>query len=93
MAAIVTDNDLDLAGLREDLAGRLPSYARPVFLRVARQAEITGTFKYSKTELLRQGYDPATATDPLYFDHPGLGAFVRVDEDLYDRIQSGGIRL
>jgi len=93
MAAVVADEDLDFAGLREHLAGRLPSYARPVFLRVRKQAEVTGTFKYSKTELLRQGYDPAASRDPLYFDHPELGAFVRLDGDLYDRIQSGGIRL
>jgi fatty-acyl-CoA synthase len=93
MAAIVADNDLDLAGLREHLADRLPPYARPLFLRVGKQAEVTGTFKYSKTELLRQGYDPAAGPDPLYFDHPETGGFVRLDGDLYDRIQSGGIRL
>jgi len=93
MAAIVADSDLNLAELYEQIAGRLPAYARPVFLRLRKQAELTGTFKYSKTELLRQGYDPTACDDPLYFDHPESRAFVRLDGDLYDRIQSGGIRL
>jgi fatty-acyl-CoA synthase len=93
MAAIVADEGLDFARLREHLTGRLPSYAQPVFLRVRKQAEVTGTFKYSKTELARQGYDPSACDDPLYFDHPELGAFVRLNGDLYDRIQSGGFRL
>ena len=59
----------------------------------ASEVELTGTFKYSKTELVRQGYDPGTSTDPLYFDFAEADAFVPLDNDLYDRIQCGGIRL
>ena len=49
--------------------------------------------KYSKTELVRQGFDPGTITDLLYFDFAEAGAFVPLDNDLYHRIQSRGIRL
>jgi fatty-acyl-CoA synthase len=58
MATLVADRELDLAGFRKHLASCLPSYARPVFLRIRGQVDLTGTFKYSKTELVRQGYDP-----------------------------------
>ena len=59
LAAVVADGELDLAGLRAHLVNRLPAYARPVFVRVSDAAAVTGTFKYAKTELMRQGFDPA----------------------------------
>ena len=93
MAAIVADPGLDLVALRRHLTERLPSYARPVFLRIRNEIETTGTFKYSKADLVRQGYDPAALTDVLYFDDPDLRAFVPLDQALYQRIQTGKVRL
>jgi fatty-acyl-CoA synthase len=92
MAALVAEDNLDLAGLRKHLVRCLPAYARPVFLRIRTAFDVTGTFKYSKTELIRQGYDPAASTDALYYDSLESEAFVQLDKELYDRIQSGGIR-
>ncbi|HZD50447.1 MAG TPA: hypothetical protein VE178_17020, partial [Silvibacterium sp.] len=73
--------------------GRLPAYARPRFLRIREEIEVTGTFKYSKTDLVRQGYDPVATSDVLYLDDPESGAFIQLDATLYDRIQAGQIRL
>jgi fatty-acyl-CoA synthase len=92
MAALVAEENLDLAGLRKHLARSLPAYARPVFLRIRKAFDVTGTFKYSKTELIRQGYNPQASGDALYFDSLEAEAFVQLDKELYDRIQSGGIR-
>ena len=92
MATLATDAELDLAGLRDHLISRLPPYARPLFLRIRKNMDLTGTFKYSKTELIRQGYDPDTNNDVVYFDNLQSGAFTRLDKDLYERIQVGGIR-
>lgn len=47
-------------------ASRLPSYAAPLFVRVATAADMTTTFKLRKQELQRQGYDPANFADPLF---------------------------
>ena len=91
MAALVADGSLDLAALRKHLASRLPVYARPVFVRILSEASLTGTFKYSKTDLLRDGFDPNRSTDALYFDNGCT--FVPVDLDLYARIQDGQVRL
>jgi fatty-acyl-CoA synthase len=93
MAAIVTAYVLKLEALRQHLASRLPPYARPQFLRMRTHADLTGTFKYSTAELVRQGYDPSTVGDPLYFDLPESQAFVPLDKNLYDRIQAGEFRL
>ncbi|HTR35289.1 MAG TPA: long-chain-acyl-CoA synthetase [Bryobacteraceae bacterium] len=89
MAALVAADGLDLAALRVHLAGRLPAYAHPLFLRIRNQVEVTATFKYTKFELARQGYDPAATSDPIYFNDPGEQAFIRLDQALYDRIRAG----
>jgi len=92
MAALVTEEALDLDGFRKHLASRLPPYARPLFLRIRSAVNLTGTFKYSKTDLVSQGYDPVISRDALYFDHPESHRFVQLDRQLYERIQCGGIR-
>lgn len=93
MATLVAAHQLDLAAFRKHLMDRLPPYARPVFLRLQDDIEVTGTFKYSKTDLVSQGYDPSVTTDIIYFDNPESQAFHRLDKALYDRIQTGQIRL
>jgi fatty-acyl-CoA synthase len=93
MAAIVCEGVLDLPALHRHLAERLPAYARPLFLRLCPQAELTGTFKYTKTDLVRQGFNPSQCADPLYFNHPELRAYAALDAPLYDSILAGAIRL
>jgi fatty-acyl-CoA synthase len=92
MATLVTGREFDLAGLRAHLMNRLPHYARPLFLRMGSEIQVTGTFKHTKAELVRQGYDPASTGDALYFNHPERQAFVRLDQALYERIQAGEVR-
>ena len=93
MAMLVTGGAFDMEAFRTHLAGRLPKYARPLFLRIRSDMEITGTFKYVKSDLVRLGYDPSVTADALYFDHPDDQRFVRMDAALYERIQVGEIRL
>ena len=93
MAALVAEDDIDLVAFRKHLMSRLPSYARPIFLRFRNELEVTGTFKFSTIDLAREGYDPASTTDRIFFDDPECEAFIRLDEMLYHRIQSGQIRL
>jgi fatty-acyl-CoA synthase len=92
MATIVTDAGLDLAAFRTHLIDHLPEYARPVFLRIRDDLEVTATFKNTKSALVREGYDPVSIGDALYFNDRERQAFVRLDKSLYDRIQSGHIR-
>jgi fatty-acyl-CoA synthase len=93
MAALVADDELDLAAFRTHLINCLPDYARPLFLRIRNDIEVTATFKYTKSDFVRQGYDPATIDDVIYFSAPERDAFVRLDEALYTRITTGQIRL
>lgn len=93
MAALVVRGHLDLTAFRQYLSDRLPHYARPLFLRLGGELEATGTFKYTKSTLLRQGFDPGATDDLLYFDHPAYKRFVRLEPTLFEAIQAGQVRL
>ncbi len=93
MAAIVTKKHLDLVALRRHLVSRLADYARPVFLRIRNEIEVTATFKQKKLDLVKEGFDPGLSPDPIYFDDPGSKAFVRLQPDHYRQISDGRIRL
>jgi len=91
-AALVVDAQFDLAVFRADVAQRLPAYARPVFLRLLRTIESTGTFKPRKQDLAQAGFDPSRIKDPLYFDDPRAQAYVPLDAALFAAISAGRLR-
>jgi fatty-acyl-CoA synthase len=93
MAEIVSKDKLDLKNLGQHLEKSLPVYARPLFLRLTGNIEVTGTFKQKKIDLVKEGFDPAVIKDDLFFFDSEKGAFVQLDKPLYERIQSGGVRL
>ncbi|MGE0230374.1 MAG: long-chain-acyl-CoA synthetase [Flavobacteriaceae bacterium] len=93
MAMIVPDDEMDLDGLAAHIQRQLPEYARPLFLRLSRQIDATGTFKQRKVEIRKQGFDPSYSSDPLYFANPETGKFEPIDKALYQRISAGEFRL
>lgn len=93
MAAIVCQSDCELDKLHRHLQTMLPDYARPLFLRVRKQIDMTTTFKQKKVDLKKQGFDPSQTADPLYFNDTKAGGFVPLDAPLYESLQSGKIRL
>ena len=66
---------------------------RPVFLRIRKDMEMTATFKQKKLDLAREGFDPTVIHDPIYFNDPVAKTFVRLDATLYQRINTGDVRL
>jgi fatty-acyl-CoA synthase len=93
MAALVVDDAFEPAALYAHVARALPSYARPVFVRISSEIEITGTFKHRKVELVKEGFDPATVPDSVLFADPGAKSYVPLQPALHDRIVSGEVRL
>jgi fatty-acyl-CoA synthase len=92
MAAIVCQ-DCDLGKLHRHLQALLPDYARPLFLRIRNNIDMTTTFKQKKIDLVKQGFDPSQIGDPLYFNDTKAAAFVPLDAALYERIRSGQVRV
>jgi fatty-acyl-CoA synthase len=93
MAALVVDARFDLDEFRRQASKSLPSYARPVFLRLLSSLEATGTFKPKKQDLIRQGFNPELIKEQLYFDDVSAGRYVPIDADLYARLTSAAVRL
>jgi len=93
MAALVVDAHFDLDEFRRQASKRLPSYARPVFLRLLTSLEATGTFKPKKQDLIRQGFNPELIKEHLYFDDLRADRYVPIDTTLYARLTSAAIRL
>ncbi len=93
MAALVVDEHFDLGVFRAHIAAQLPTYARPVFVRLVHALDLTGTFKPRKLELVREGYDPAEVSDPLYVVDARSGAYVPLDRELHAAIAAGRQRL
>jgi fatty-acyl-CoA synthase len=93
MAALVVKEGFGLADFRDHIGKRLPDYARPVFLRIRHEIDVTATFKQKKIDLAKEGFDPGATTDPIYVNDPTAKAFVRVDQALFERINRGKVRV
>jgi len=95
MAALVAEpgRELDLAGLYAHVTKNLAAYARPLFLRLQPELEVTGTLKHRKVGRIEEGFDPARVRDPLFFADAERKSYVALDAELHTRIASGDIRL
>jgi fatty-acyl-CoA synthase len=93
MAAIVTTNEFDFIAFRQHLVKSLPEYARPLFVRIRSQLEMTATFKPKKQTLVSQGYNPALVLDDIYIDDRASQIFVKLGAALYERIMNREVRL
>ena len=96
MAAITPAESLatlDFAELLAFARQRTPAYAVPLFLRVKVKMETTGTFKYQKTRLKNEGFDPGqTGDDPIYAWLPGTETYVQVTDEILADIRAGRFR-
>ncbi len=94
MAAIHDPEDqVDLSKLAQGIKKELPNFAWPLFVRLVKHLDITGTFKLRKFNLQREGYDPTLISDKLFFLHPLTGTYEALSIELFDSIITGAIRL
>ncbi len=92
MAALTLEpgvETLDTEAFSRYVESELPAYARPVFLRVQSDIDVTGTFKMLKGNLKKEGYDLNQVTEPLYVMKPGSTAYERLDAAFAQEISAG----
>ncbi|XP_037546092.1 long-chain fatty acid transport protein 1 [Nematolebias whitei] len=90
MAAIAhTGGTLDLDAFWIAVKKSLPSYARPIFLRLMPSVDTTGTFKIQKTRLQREGYKPQESSEMIYYLNNHAGRYKALTEELYKDIMDG----
>jgi fatty-acyl-CoA synthase len=86
-------DELDPDGLYAHLAEALPAYARPAFVRLQAEPDLTGTFKLRKVDLQKQGYDLDLVGDPLYVRDDDAGTYVELTPERLAAVRSGDLRL
>lgn len=72
---------LDLERFSRYVVENLPVYARPVFIRVQPDLEVTGTFKMMKGDLKKEAYDLSKISDPVYVMKPHSERYEPLDEE------------
>jgi fatty-acyl-CoA synthase len=93
MAALVTAPGFDIAKLAGALSGNLPAYARPIFIRLLPELEITGTFKQRKVDLVKDGFDPKAIRDPLYWLNPLTEQYEALTAAAHAAIAGGAVKI
>ncbi|MES2683727.1 MAG: long-chain-acyl-CoA synthetase [Pseudomonadota bacterium] len=93
MAAVTLAGTLDGAALARHLSAVLPAYAVPLFLRLKAEQEMTGTFKFKKVDLKREGFDPAAVAEPLYVLADRSKGYEPLTPALFQKIHTGALRL
>ncbi|MFP6816954.1 MAG: long-chain-acyl-CoA synthetase [Pseudomonadales bacterium] len=92
MAALTLEDDvaqLDIEGFSTYISDSLPAYARPVFLRIQNDIDVTGTFKMVKGDLRKQGYSLDEVEDPMYVLKPGEKVYAPLTTEFTALISSG----
>ncbi|GBM38114.1 Long-chain fatty acid transport protein 1 [Araneus ventricosus] len=94
MAAIhINPKNVDFSELYQNARERLPSYAIPLFLRLSKQMDETGTYKLKKETYQKGGFNPEEVPDPLFFLDAKQKTYIPLDKELYSDIVTGKLRL
>ena len=87
LAASVEQPDINSLGAH--ILTELPAYARPVFVRIQPDIDVTGTFKMVKGALRKQGYDPSLVEDKLYVLKPRSSRYEPLDSEFAEQVLQG----
>jgi fatty-acyl-CoA synthase len=92
MVGLVLDEKFDAASFAAWADEQLPTYARPVFVRMLKSADTTGTFKYRKVDLVADGFDPDKVDGPVWV-RGGKAGYQKLTPKAREAILSGATRL
>ena len=93
MASIVPGEEFSINGLYEHLSQHLPKYSIPVFIRISKEIEVTGTFKYKKTDLVKDGFDPSVVKDQMYYASTSENDYIGLDANVFKKISDHELKL
>ena len=93
MAAITlsegtTLTEQDLQQMATEFKKCVPAYAVPVFLRIQKQVETTGTFKYQKNKLKEQSFDPNKNDERLLVLLPNATGYCDLTPEIFSNIEA-----
>jgi len=80
---------LDLEAFSSFVSSELPGYARPVFVRMTGDIDVTGTFKMVKGDLRKDGYDLTQIEEPVYVMKPHSSSYEPLDDAFAAQLARG----
>jgi solute carrier family 27 fatty acid transporter 1/4 len=89
MAAIVKSDLIDLAHLTARIKAELPSYSRPLFIRIVDEIDHTGTFKAKKSKLIEEAYNVNSFGDKVYYFNTAEQEYRQLTSSIYQDIRNG----
>ncbi|WP_333590610.1 long-chain-acyl-CoA synthetase [Brevundimonas sp.] len=92
MVAVVPEGRFNAKAFSDYADQELPAYARPVFVRLIKAVDTTGTFKYRKVDLVADGYDPDKVEGQLYV-RGGKSGYQKLTPKALADVTSGATRL
>ncbi|XP_034256250.1 long-chain fatty acid transport protein 4-like [Thrips palmi] len=94
MAALADpERRADLDVLAKQLSRKLPSYARPLFVRLCTSLPMTGTHKVSKVPLQKEGFDAVTNDDPIFVFDSRTTTYVPLTDAILADIKENRMRI
>jgi fatty-acyl-CoA synthase len=95
MAALVlaAGAAFDGAAFYAHVERHLPGYARPAFVRIVPEMDVTGTLKQRKQSLQAEGYDPARVQDMLFVRDDAERTYVALTPGRFADVRAGRLRL
>ncbi len=94
MAALtlLPEKDLHLNRFESYVAENLAVFARPYFVRMRKEKDVTTSFKQIKSKLQKEGFDPELVKDPLFFFDPVKLKYIKITKKVFDDIERGVYR-
>jgi len=90
MAAMIIDDDFfSLDIFSQAVSESLTPSARPIFIRIISELDVTDTYKIKKILLQKEAYKIDEVEDPLFVRMPVSDKYCELDAELYRDIQSG----
>ncbi len=87
MASLVLEENFQMEALTKALE-ELPTYARPIFVRILPEPDLTGTFKHQKARLKKEGYS-LELNEPLYIRDASSGQYLELNQERTDALHNG----
>ena len=89
LTPIDPEQPVDLHKFLAHAVEELPPYAVPLFVRIKNEMDTTGTFKYKKSDLKKDGFNPESTAEPLHVLLPRTKEYVPLTSELYRDIHEG----
>jgi len=86
------ERKVEVDKLYDGLVGKLPAYARPLFVRLVDKIDVTATYKLKKRDLQSEGFNPEMVGAGVMMLDVKLQRYLPLSQEQYNNIINGNLR-